>query len=64
MQIMIEHGINTALMIAAALIITAGLIVNAAIVIGVVLAVVRAALRRGKRQAVPAASGMESYQRQ
>jgi|HubBroStandDraft_1064217.scaffolds.fasta_scaffold718100_1 hypothetical protein len=54
MQTMIEHGINTALMIGAALVITAALIVNAALVVGITLAAVRSMLARA---AAPVVAG-------
>jgi hypothetical protein len=44
MQTMIEHGINTAMMIGVALLLSTALIVNAALIVGVVLAVVRSTL--------------------
>ncbi len=56
MQIMIEHGINTAMMICVALLISAALIVNAALLIGVALAVVRSMLVRAAPLVVSAAT--------
>jgi hypothetical protein len=54
MQTMIEHGIDTALMIGAALVITAALMVNAALVVGIALAAVRSMLARA---AAPVVAG-------
>jgi hypothetical protein len=57
MQTMIEHGINTALMIGVALIINAAIMINGALLIGVVLAIVRSTLVRANKLVVPAATG-------
>jgi hypothetical protein len=56
MQTMIEHGINTAMMIGVALLLSAALIVNAALVVGVVLAVVRSTLTRAAPLVVSSAT--------
>ncbi|HLB97648.1 MAG TPA: hypothetical protein VJK90_08295 [Acetobacteraceae bacterium] len=56
MQTMIEHGINTAMMIGVALVISAALIVNAALLVGVALAAVRSTLARAAPPVLPAAA--------
>jgi hypothetical protein len=56
MQTMIEHGIDTAMMIGVALLLSTALIVNAALIVGVVLAVVRSTLARSAPLVVSAAT--------
>jgi hypothetical protein len=56
MQTMIEHGINTAMMIGAALLISGALLLNGALIVGVALAVVRSTLARAAPLVVSAAT--------
>ena len=56
MQTMIEHGIDTAMMIGVALLLSAALIVNAALLVGVALAAVRSTLARAAPLVVSAAT--------
>jgi hypothetical protein len=56
MQTMIEHGINTTMMIGVALLISAALIVNSALLIGVALAAVRSTRARAAPLVDPAAT--------